>query len=245
MPGCATHRTRRTRCSQLAAGVVLVALAAAGCGSSSPSTPADATRLLDRARAVVAKTTAVHFVLARTAGGGGGGGSGLVLTGGEGDIARPGLLSGTFTVETGGVTASVGVLAKGGTFLVKLPFQSTYARTNPATYGISDPSTLLDPGRGLSALLGAATSVTAAGQARVGGDVIDRLSARVPGSAVTIPPDHDPSRPVSLVIGVVPGSGQVRTLALTGPFGAGDTTQTYTLTLTDYDEAVHVTLPSS
>jgi lipoprotein LprG len=243
MPGCATHRTRRSRWSQLAAGVVLAALAAAGCGSSSPSTPADSTRLLDRARAVVAKTTAVHFVLARTAGSGGG--SGLVLTGGQGDIARPGLLSGTFTVETDGVTASVGVLAKGGTFLVKLPFQSTYARTNPATYGISDPSTLLDPGRGLSALLGAATSVTATGQARVGGDVINRLSARVPGSAVTIPPDHAPSRPVSLVIGVVPGSGQVRTLALTGPFGADDATQTYTLTLTDYDESVHVTLPSS
>jgi hypothetical protein len=70
-------------------------------------------------------------------------------------------------------------------------------------------------------------------------------SARVPGSAVTIPPDHAPSRPVSLVIGVVPGSGQVRTLALTGPFGADDATQTYTLTLTDYDESVHVTLPSS
>jgi hypothetical protein len=223
--------------------VVALVLVATGCGSSSPTTPADAANLLTHARTVVDGTTSVHFVLARTAGSTSG--SGLALTGGTGDIARPGLLSGTFTVETDGVTASVGVLAKGGTFLVKLPFQSTYARTNPATYGISDPSTLLDPGQGLSALLGAARSVTTAGQARVGGDVVDRLSARVPGSEVTIPPDHAPARPVSLVIGVVPGSGQVRTLALTGPFGAGDATQTYTLTLTDYDEAVHVTLPSS
>ena len=56
-------------------------------------------------------------------------------------------------VTIAGFNANVKVVSKGGVFAAQLPFQSKYTRTNPASFGLTDPSQLLDPDHGLSSLL--------------------------------------------------------------------------------------------
>ena len=216
-----------------------VAVAASGCGGSSgASATRDPRALLRAAKATIDRTPSLHFVLTST----GATGSGTIITGGEGDIARPDQLEGSFTVEQSGLGASVGVMAGGGRFYVKLPFSSSYAATNPSTYGIGDPAQLIDPARGLSRLLLAISQPRLAGTTRIGSEVADQVEGTVPGASVPVLPDADRAAPVTVVAAVVPGSDQLRRLTLRGPF-TSTSPSTYIVALTRYGEAVHITLP--
>jgi lipoprotein LprG len=223
----------------LAAGF-LAALTAlvAGCGGSSAA-KANPETLLQQAQTTLNATSSAHFVLTSqnvsT--------SGTTLTGGEGDLARPAQLQASFSVTVDGFGAKVNVVSKGGVFVAQLPFQSHYTRVNPATFGLTDPSALLDPAHGLSSLLTAGTNPQYTGQVRINGELLDEVTTKVPGSAVPVLPDAQPSEMVTLVAAINPKSHETRQISLTGPFTSKTSDSTYVVVLTAYNEPVNITLP--
>jgi lipoprotein LprG len=219
--------------------VGLVAGLAGGCGGHSSLPKVDAPTLLRQAKATIDAAPSVHFVLTSQ----GVSSGGTDLTGGEGDLARPDQLQGSFMVNVNGFNASVKVVSKGGVFEALLPFQSHYGRTNPANFGLTDPSQLLDPTRGLSNLLTVGTGAAVTGQERIAGELLYEVTSTVPGSAIPVLPDANPSRPVTLVIAINPQNHQIRQITLTGPFTTASSNSVFVVTLTKYGEVVTITLP--
>lgn len=219
-----------------AVSAAVVAIAGTACGSSGSSNPH---ALLAKAMQKVDGSSSLHFALTSK----GATGDGTNVTGGEGDVARPDQLRGTFQVTVGGFNVSVKVLAAHGTFFAEAPFQSTYAPTDPTKYGIGNPALLLDPKQGLSSLLTNIQNPRAGGQTRVGGELVDTVTGTVPGTKIpSVLPDSAPSRPVDVSALIDRSSHEVRQFILTGPF-TSPTNSTYTVTLTKYGEPVHIDLP--
>ena len=75
------------------------------------------------------------------------------------------------------------------------------------------------------------------------GSCPDGISATVPGSSIPVLPDADPSAPVTMVAAIDPKTDQIRQIVLTGPFTSASSNSTYVVTLTNYSEAVTITLP--
>jgi hypothetical protein len=222
----------------VAAGVAAVILGA--CGSSSRSgTSVSATTLLHEAKATVDASHSAHFSLTSR----GVSTDSTTITGGEGDIVRPDQMQGSFSVAIAGFDARVKVVARGGVFEALLPFQTKYKVTDPSAYGLKNPSQLLDPAQGLSNLLIVGTDPRVTGKERVAGELLDEVTTTVPGSLIPVLPDVNPSRPVTLVAAINPQSHQVRQMVLTGPFTSATNNSTFDVTLTNYGEAVTITLP--
>jgi lipoprotein LprG len=218
----------------------LVACWASGCGgSSAPPKAADAETLLQKAKATIDAAQSVHFLLSSQ----GTSGSGTTITGGEGDLARPDQLQGTFTVTISGFNATVKVVSKNGVFAAQLPFQNKFTRTSPTAFGLTDPAQLLDPNTGLSNLLTAGTGAKVTGQERLAGELLYEVTSTVPGSAIPVLPDANKSQSVTMVAAINPDNYQLRQLSLTGPFTSTSTDSTYVVTLTNYNEPVSITLP--
>lgn len=212
---------------------------AGACGGHSSAPKADAHTLLHQAKATIDATQSVHFTLTSQ----GVSGGGIELTGGEGDLVRPDQLQGSFMANISGFNATVKVVSKGGVFLAQLPFQNHYTRANPASFGLTDPTKLLDPTHGLSSLLTTCTGAVVTGQERIAGELLDEVTCMVPGSAIPVLPDANPSKPVTLVAAINPTSYQLRQITLTGPFTSATSNSTFVVTLTKYGEAVTITLP--
>lgn len=217
-------------------------LALAACSSSSaPTTPKlSATALLAKAQAAADQANAVHFTITS---------SNVSLDGtnlisGEGDLARPSSLQGSFSVAVSGFTAKVKVAAVGNTFEAELPFTSQYKVTNPAEFGLTNPAELLDPTNGLVKLLVIAQDAQIGPSQRVDGELLDTVNYSVPGSTIPVLPDENPSQPVKLTVGIDSSSYQLRTVTMVGPLTSATSNCTYVVTLSDYNEHVTITLPS-
>ncbi len=223
----------------VAAGLVAALAAACGGGSSAPK--ANPEVLLQQAQTTLNATSSVHFSLTSqnvsT--------SGTNLTGGQGDLARPDQLQGSFSVTIEGIGANVKVVSKGGVFAAQLPFQNHYTRTNPTSFGLTDPSLLLDPKHGLSNLLTAGTNPRSTGQLRYHGELLEEVTSMVPGSAIPVLPDAKPSETVTMVAAINPKSHETREISLTGPFTSTKSATTYVVVLTAYNQPVDITLPST
>jgi hypothetical protein len=152
-------------------------------------------------------------------------------------------MQGSFTVAIDGFGARVKVVAKNGVFEALLPFQSKYKVTNPSAYSLQNPAQLLDPVHGLSNLLIVGKDPRLSGKERIDGELLDEVTTTVPGASIPVLPDNNPSRPVNLLAAIDPQSHQVRQMILTGPFTSATSNSTFDVTLTNYDEAVTITLP--
>jgi lipoprotein LprG len=220
--------------------VCLSALLVGACGSSSSSgTSAGAAALLHEAKVTVDASHSAHFSLTSH----GISTGSTTITGGEGDIVRPDQMQGSFTVAIDGFGARVKVVAKSGVFEALLPFQSKYKVTSPSAYSLQNPAQLLDPAHGLSNLLIVGKDPRFTGKERIAGELLDEVTTTVPGSEIPVLPDANPSRPVTLVTAIDPQSHQVRQMVLTGPFTSATSNSTFDVTLSNYDEAVTITLP--
>jgi LppX_LprAFG lipoprotein len=219
----------------LALATALAATGAAGRAGAGPSPGS----LLREAKATLDSTHAVHFELSSK----NVSGSGTNLSGGSGDAVRPDGLRGSFSVTVDGLGASVEVAAKGAVFEVKLPFATHYTRTSPAALGLGNPSQLLNPKTGLSAVLTSGTGTRLSGTERIAGELLDEVTTEVPGSSVPILPSAAPSRPVTLVAAIDPQDHQLRQVTLTGYFLRTTAETTYVLRLTRYGESVSIVLP--
>ncbi|HEX6392231.1 MAG TPA: LppX_LprAFG lipoprotein [Acidimicrobiales bacterium] len=217
-------------------GLCLLALLAA-CGSSSSSASPQA--LLENAKSTLDSAQGVHFTLTSTNAAAGG----TVIEGGQGDMVRPDRLQGSLDVSVAGGRASVKVVAVGNTVEAQLPFSTKYSKIDPASFGLGNPTDLLSTQHGLSSMLTSGTGARKIGTERVGGELLDEIRETIPGSAVPLLPNQDPSRPVVLVAAIDPSNHQLRRVDLTGPFVSETSNATFTVTLTNYGESVPITLP--
>lgn len=216
---------------------LLVAATAAACGSSGAAKPQ---ALLAAAKQKVDSTSALHFTITSK----NVSGNGTNITGGSGDIARPDAIRGTFQVSLAGFHVSVKILAAHGKFYAEAPFQTSYQATDPSKYGIGDPSLLIDPNQGLSSLLSNIQDPASDGQTRIAGELLDKITGNVPGTKIpSALPDSVPSKPVQVSALIDPKSHEVRQFILTGPL-TSPTNSTFTVTLSNYGESVHIDLPS-
>ena len=222
-------------------GFLLAVLAVTACGSSSSSSGAASSSqsLLQNAKKALDSTSAVHFTLQASNVAAGS----TVIRGGSGDLVRPDGLQGSLDVVVSGFQTTIKVAAVGNTVEAQLPFATGYRKIDPSTFGLGNPTTLLDPNRGLSAMLTAGTSSRVTGTERIGGELLDEVTTQVPGSSVPLLPNKSPGQPVMVVAAIDPGNYQLRQVTLTGPFTSATSDTTFTVTLTDYGEHLEITLP--
>jgi lipoprotein LprG len=230
----------RRRAVPLLALAVLAGPVLAGCsgGSSSPSAP----HLLSQAEQTLDKASSAHFVLSSQ----GAPTTGTVLVGGAGDIARPASFDGTLKVQALGSALDLKVVSINGTVWAQLPFAATFSTIDPAQFGFGDPGALLDPGTGISQLLGKATAAKLGDEKRVNGEVVREVTAEIPGALVEqILTSKDPSKPVQARFSIAPDSGELRRAELTGPFFSASDDATFILELSDFGADVQITAPAT
>jgi LppX_LprAFG lipoprotein len=227
----------RRAATPLLALALLAAPALAGCGGGSDESPS---QLLSRAKTTLDDANSVHFVLDSD----NAPATGTALLGGEGDFLRPSSFKGSLKVLTGGNTVDLHVVSVGGTVYVQLPFIGSYSVVDPAQSGLGDPGALLDPDTGISQLLAKAQDARLGDEKRVGGEVVQEVSAQLPGDLVQqLLTSKDPSKPVAARFSVATDSGQLRRAELTGPFFSAEDDATYTIDLSDFGADVHITAP--
>ena len=209
--------------------------AAAGSSSSAP----DAAATLATAKKTLDAASALHFTLTSTDSPKGA----MALVGGQGDIARPDRFSGSLDVLLAGQKLRVKVVSVERTVYAQL-FSSSWAKIDPAQFGLHDPGTFMAPQGGLSDLLSTATNPRLTGETRRGSEVLRMVAADVPGSTVArVLTTRDAARAVPAVFGVDTATGQLREATLTGPFFDAATTSTYTVVLEKYGEQVDIRAP--
>jgi hypothetical protein len=212
-------------------------LAVAGCGSPS----GNPTALLAQTKAKLDAAQSLHFLLTSADVQG----TGPLITGGSGDARRPDGFTGRLSVKVSGFAVSIDVVSVGGAFYVKLPTDTEFERTDATAYGFGDPAMLLDPRRGLSALLLQCRSAALADDDRYNGEQLHEVKCTLPGRTVaSLLTSADPSQGVAATFGIATSSGQLRRVVLTGPFFDKAKPSTFTLVLDKYGENVSVTPPA-
>jgi hypothetical protein len=227
----------RRAATPLLALAVLAGPALVGCSGGSDESPAE---LLARAKTTLDDAASLHFVLDSE----GAPATGTQLVGGEGDVLRPSSFSGTLQVEAAGATVGLDVVSVEGTVYAQLPFRATFSVIDPAQFGFGDPGALLDPDTGISQLLAKAEDATLGEERRVDGDVVQEVSASLPGDLVEqLLTSEDPSRAVRATFSIATDSGELRRAALTGPFFDAEDDGTYTIEFSDFGADVEITAP--
>jgi LppX_LprAFG lipoprotein len=209
--------------------------AAAGSSSSAQ----DAASTLATAKKTLDAASALHFTLTSNDSPKGT----TAVVGGQGDIARPDRFSGSLDVLVAGQKLRVKVVSVERTVYAQL-FSSSWAKIDPAQFGLHDPGTFMAPQGGLGDLLSTATNPRLTGEKRRGSEVLRTVAADVPGSTVArVLTTRDAARAVPAVFGVDTATGQLREATLTGPFFDAAATSTYTVVLEKYGEQVDIRAP--
>jgi LppX_LprAFG lipoprotein len=220
--------------------LLLVAPVLAGCSSGGSTESASA--LLAKAKKALDDTQSLHFALSSS----GAPATATVLTGGDGDIARPSSFQGTLKVQVSGNTVDLKVVSVNGKIYAQLPFTSSYSAIDPKTFGFGNPGALLDPRTGISQLFTKAQNPKLGEQKRVNGEVVREVTADLPGQLVAdLLTSKDPGKPVHARFSIATESGQLRRAALTGAFFTATADGTYTLDLSQFGEHVSITAPPS
>jgi hypothetical protein len=234
------HRlTVLARSVALMAGGALMVVSG-GCGSAaSPPPKLNPQTVLQQAKAKADASSSVHFVLTSS----NVGSSGTNIVYGAGDLVRPDELQGSFSVTFKGLTLDVKVVSKGTVFEALLPFAKGYVKTNPASFGLTNPAQLMDPNTGLTSLLAHPQNPRVTSQERVAGELLDTVTFSVPGTSIPVLPDANPSKPVTLIAAIDASSHELRQITLVGPLTSASSNSTFILRLTNYNEQVNITLP--
>ena len=188
---------------------------------------------------MVDSTPALHFTIASE----NATGSGVFITGGDGDAARPDRFAGTIAVSLNGIPVNIRILSVNGVFAVSL-LGGPFTPTDPGRYGFEDPAKLINPNAGLSSLLNDATSAVLGDRDRFpgSGEELYEVQVALAGDRVkTLLPDADPAKPVQGTVGIEVDSHQVRRVVLTGPLLDAAKNSTFTLVLDRYGENVSIT----
>lgn len=169
--------------------------------------------------------------------------AGLTLKRAEGTLTREGNARGTAQITEGGAAVELSFTVVGTKIYVKGPTGGYQTLPLALASTVYDPSAILDPARGIAAVLGTATGAKTEASEAVDGQQAWRVAITADSKRLsTIIPG---------VTGAVPGkvwlaASDKRLLkAVFMPSGAGGATSgTVTVTFSDYDAPVSISAPS-
>jgi lipoprotein LprG len=230
----------------LALGAVL-ALAVTGCSGKKDSgdgdkKSGDAVALLTEAKKTIDETASVHIVLA---------GRDLpdnaqTLAAGDGVATHAPAFKGKLTVRAGGSPIDAEVVAVGSKVYAKLPLTPSFIELPPAQLaglGAPDPAILLDPAKGLTAVLPGLKDPKIKGETRQGSKVLTEVSGSVQGKSLQgIFPKAPADQDFPSTFRIDKDAKQLISATITGPFYDGSTSS-YDVTLDKYGEQVEITKP--
>jgi lipoprotein LprG len=232
----------------LALGAVLV-LALAGCSDDKKDTDGgngqtgdDPVALLTAAKKTIDEAASVHIVLTgrdlpETA---------QTLSAGDGVATHAPAFKGKLTVRAAGSPIDAEVVAVGSKVYAKLPYTTKFIELPPAQLaglGAPDPAILLDPAKGLTALLPTLKDPKIKGETRDGAKVLTEITGAVPGKSLQgIFPKAPADQDFPSTFKIDRDSKQLVSATITGPFYDG-ATSSYDVTLDRYGEQVEITKP--
>lgn len=209
-------------------------------GGSEDAQPEDPTERLEAAADLLDGTSGVSFGVE----GADLPDSGTVILGAEGVAVPPDALEGEIRLIFSGLPTTIPVVSVGGELYADI-LSSGFEQVDPATLGFSDPGALIDPERGVSQLLRSGSDVAADGEVRVDSEVYDQITSTLPGELVDeVLTLADTTAEVEATWAIDPDTGHLRQATLTGPFYDTGGDQTYTVTLSNYDEPVEISAPA-
>ncbi len=224
----------------MALAVAMVAVLGA-CSNSADSSPKKTTAAQELA---VAKTkvdaaTSMHLTLRS---------SGIPASvngalGADGSGTHAPAFKGTLNARISGFEAKIDVVAIDKLLYVKLPFTTDFAQVDPKTYNAPDPAQLFATEGGITSLMTATVNPVEGKKIRVGPDVLQTITGTLPGASVAkLLNIGDATKTFDVTYGLTDPGGELRTVAMTGPFYPG-ATSTYTLTLDKYGAPVAISKP--
>jgi lipoprotein LprG len=219
---------------------VLALTACSDDDGSDDAQPEDPTARLEAAADLLDGTSGVSF----TVEGGDLPDSGTVILGAEGVAVPPDALQGEIRLLFSGLPTTIPVVSVDGDLYADI-LSGGFEKVDAATLGFSDPGALIDPERGVSQLLRSGSDVAAGDEVRVDSEVLDQITSTLPGELVDqVLALADPAADVEATWAIDPDTGQLRQATLTGPFYDTGADQTYTVTLSNYDEPVEISAPA-
>lgn len=232
---------RRTlRALGAAACVAALALSVSACSNkSSPQPQASlpaAADLMSKSETAMTNVQTVHFVLTID-----GSLPNIPISKAEGDLTKAGDAQGTATVSVLGSKVETEFVISGGQYYIKGPTGGFQKVGDAAAVGF-DPSSILDPSRGMVHLMQTATGVTTQSKESVGGRDAYKLAATA-----------DPTAVAALVPGAsgnIPGTLWIDASTyqvLQGTFqlpGSGGKAVPVTITLSNFDAPVTISAPT-
>jgi lipoprotein LprG len=233
------HRLLRPAALVLLAAAALASVTNCSGGNSSAADSSEPTQMLADAKQALDDAGSLEFTLATDDLPSGTGG---VLTA-HGTGTHAPAFEGDLSVSQSGLTIGAEVVAVDGKVYAKIGPLPTFTEIDPADYNAPDPAALMSRQTGLSALLTAATDVTADGQVREGSDLLTKITGTVPGDAVAaLFPSADPVADYPATF-TIDEDSRVRTVEVTGPFYEGHGDVTYTVTFDAYGDRVEISAP--
>ena len=230
----------------VALGAVL-ALVLTGCSDSKDdgdgaNTGDDSVALLTDAKKTIDEAASVHIVLA----GRDLPDSAQTLASGDGVATHAPAFKGKLTVRAAGAPIDAEVVAVGGKVYAKLPFTPKFMELPPsqlAGLGAPDPSILLDPNKGLAAVLPTLKNPAVKGETRDGSKVLTEITGAVQGKTLQgIFPKAPADADFPSTFKIDKDTKQLVSATITGPFYDG-ATSSYDITLDKYGEQVAITKP--
>ncbi|MGW6199439.1 LppX_LprAFG lipoprotein [Kribbella sp. NPDC055110] len=226
----------------------VVVLAVAGCsdkkesGGSGGASGGDAVALLTDVKKTIDDAASVHIVLT---------GRDLpdnaqTLASGDGVATHAPAFKGKLTVRSSGSPIDADVVAVGSKVYAKVSFSPSYIELTPtqlAGLGAPDPAILLDPAKGLTAVLPTLKDAKVKGETREGAKVLTEVTGSVEGKSLQgIFPKAPADQDFPSTFKIDKDSKQLVSATITGPFYSG-ATSSYDVTLDKYGEKIEITKP--
>lgn len=237
-----TQPNRSTRTLGAVACLAALALTLGACTSSKKPTNGDtggalpaAADLMSKSETAMSAVTTVHFVLTFD-----GQLPGIPINSAQGDLTKAGDAKGTATVSLLGSNIETEFVIVNGSYYIKGPTGGFSSVGSAAAVGF-DPSSILDPNRGIVKLMQTATGTSTQARESING----RDAYRVAATA-------DPTTVASIIpgaSGVIPGLIWIDATTyqvLQGQFtlpGSNGKTVKVTITLSNFDAPVTVNAP--
>jgi lipoprotein LprG len=224
----------------------VVVLAVAGCsdkkdtGGNQPN--GDAVALLTDVKKTIDEAASVHIVLT---------GRDLpdnaqTLASGDGVATHAPAFKGKLTVRSSGSPIDAEVVAVGSKVYAKVSFSPSYIELTPtqlAGLGAPDPAILLDPAKGLTAVLPTLKEAKVKGETREGAKVLTEVTGSVEGKSLQgIFPKAPADQDFPSTFKIDKDTKQLISATITGPFYTG-ATSSYDVTLDKYGEKIEITKP--
>jgi lipoprotein LprG len=172
--------------------------------------------------------------------------SAQTLASGDGVATHAPAFKGKLTVRAAGSPIDAEVVAVGSKVYAKLPFTPKFIELPPsqlAGLGAPDPSILLDPAKGLTAVLPGLKDAAVKGDTRDGSKVLTEITGKVTGKSLQgIFPKAPADGEFPSTFKIDKDTKQLVSATITGPFYDG-ATSSYDITLDKYGEQVEITKP--